>query len=115
LEKGVEAEIASFENELSVDIDWNSSEILNPSNYVEHWRLILWEKAFRVYFEDNADLTFSKGLDLFEFAEGPIAIKRVAYRYYFPCIFYTSFLLMRLGSTFRDVKDLCENDQILFP
>jgi hypothetical protein len=41
LEKGVEAEIASFENELSVDIDWNSSEILNPSNYVEHWRLIL--------------------------------------------------------------------------
>jgi hypothetical protein len=47
-----------------------------------------------VYFDDNADLTFNKGLDLFEFAEGPIAIKGVAYRYYFPCIFYTSFVLM---------------------
>jgi hypothetical protein len=55
LEKGVEAEIASFENELTVDIDWNSTEILHPSNYVEHWRLILWDKAFRVYFEENAE------------------------------------------------------------
>ena len=81
MEKGVEAEIASFENELSVDIDWNSTEILHPSNHVDHWRLILWDKAFRVYFEDKGDLIFSKGLELLEFDEGPIAIKRVAYRY----------------------------------
>ena len=87
MKRGVEVEIASFENELSVDIDWNSTEILHPSNYVEHWRLILWEKAFRVYFEDKGDLIFSKGLDLLEFDEGPIAIKRIAYRYAFPFIF----------------------------
>jgi len=92
LEKGVEAEIASFENELTVDIDWNSTEILHPSNYVEHWRLILWDKAFRVYFEENAELPFTKGLDLFDFAEGPIAIKRIAYRYSFPFIFVTAFV-----------------------
>jgi hypothetical protein len=80
LEKGVEAEIASFENECSADIDWISADILQPSNYVEHWRLILWDKAFRVYFDDKGELKFVKGLDLMEFEEGPIAFKRVAYR-----------------------------------
>jgi hypothetical protein len=81
VEKGVEAEIASFENECSVDIDWVSSHtILQPSNYVEHRRLILWNKAFRVYFDDKGNLKFVKGLDLMEFEEGSIEIKRVAYR-----------------------------------
>ena len=78
MKKGVEAEIASFENKCSVDIDWISTEILQPSNYVEHWRLILWDKAFRVYFDDKVDLKFIKGLT--DFKEGPITIKRVAYR-----------------------------------
>jgi hypothetical protein len=80
LEKGVEAEIALFENECSGDIDWLSMEILQPSNHVEHWRLILWNKAFRVYFDDKGDLKFVKGLDLLEFDEGPIAIKRLTYQ-----------------------------------
>jgi hypothetical protein len=80
LEKGVEVKIASFENECSGDIDWISAEILQPSNYVEHWRLILWDKAFRVYFDGKGDLKFVKGLDLTKFNEGPVAIKRVAYR-----------------------------------
>jgi hypothetical protein len=81
LEKGVEAEIASFENECTVDIDWASSEdLMQPANYVEHWRLILWDKAFRVYFDDKGELKLLKGINLMEFGEGPIAIKRVAYR-----------------------------------
>ena len=81
MEKGIKAEIASFENENSVDIDWGFAEdILQPANYVEHWRLILWDKAFQVYFDDKGDLKFVKGIDLMEFDEGPITIKRVAYR-----------------------------------
>jgi hypothetical protein len=72
LEEGVEAEIASFENESFVDIEWGSTEdILQPANYIEHWRLILWDKG---------DLKFVKGIDLMEFDEGPIAIKRVTYQ-----------------------------------
>ena len=52
LEKGVEAEIASFENECSVDIDWASADdVLQLAQFVEHWRLVLWDKAFRVYFD----------------------------------------------------------------
>ena len=52
LEKGVEAEIASCENECSVDIDWASAkDVLQPAQFVEQWRLILWDKAFHVYFD----------------------------------------------------------------
>ena len=81
LEKGVEAEIASFENECSTDVGWASAEdVMQPAHYVEHWRLILWDKAFRVYFDEKGEFKFSKGLNLMEFQEGPIAIKRVAYR-----------------------------------
>lgn len=81
MEKGVEAEIASFENECSIDVDWASAEdVLQPAHYVEHWRLVLWDKAFRVYFDEKGDLKFTKGLNLLDFEEGPIAIKRVAYR-----------------------------------
>ena len=77
----MEAAIASFEIECSVDIEWGSTEdLFQPANYVAHWRLILWDKAFRVYFDDKGNLKFVKGLDLMEFEEGPIAIKRVTYR-----------------------------------
>jgi hypothetical protein len=98
LEKGVEGEIASFENECAIDVDWASSDdILQPAHYVEHWRLVLWDKAFRVYFDKKGDFKFTKGINLMEFEEGPIAIKRVAYRYYFLfpiCSSYIHFFLV---------------------
>jgi hypothetical protein len=81
LEKRVEAEIASFENECTINVDWASSkDVLQPAHYVEHWRLVLWDKAFRVYFDEKGDFKFTKGLNLMEFEEGSIAIKRVVYR-----------------------------------
>jgi len=81
LEKAVEAEILAFENSFPIGIDWEAStDLLRPAEYVEHWRLLLWDKAFRVYFHDKGDLKFSKGLNIMEFEEGPIAVKRVAYR-----------------------------------
>ena len=80
-EKGIEAKIASFENECSIDVDWATAQaVLQPDRYVKHWRLILWDKVFRVYFDEKGDLKFTKGLDLIEFEEGPIAVKRIAYR-----------------------------------
>ena len=81
MEKGIEGEIASFENECSIDIKWISMEdLLQPAHLVEHWRLILWYKAFRMYFDDKGVLKFTKGLDLMEFKKGPITIKHVAYQ-----------------------------------
>ena len=78
MEKGIEAEIASFENESSIDIEWGSTaDILQPSNYVEHWRLILWDKAFRVYFDDKGDLKFVKGIDFMEVSDFDFSLPRV--------------------------------------
>ena len=39
----------------------------------------MWDKIFLVYFDDKGVLKFTKRLDLMEFKEDPIAIKRVAY------------------------------------
>jgi hypothetical protein len=40
-------------------------------------------QGFQVYFDDKRVMNFTKGLNLMEFDEGPIAIKYVAYRYSF--------------------------------
>ena len=75
-----EAENTSFENECSIDIDLISTEdILHTANFFKHWKLILWNKAFRMYSNGKRDLKFIKELDFLEFEEGPIAIKRIAY------------------------------------
>ena len=80
MEKEVGAEVTLFENKCSVDIEWGSMEdILQPANYVEHWRLILWDKAFQMYSDDKGVLKFIKGLNLIDFEGGPIAIKCVVY------------------------------------
>ena len=78
--RGFRLRLLHFENVCSVEIDWGSMEdIFQLGDYVEHWRLILWDKAFLVYFDDNKDLRFVKGLDFMEFKESPISIKRIAY------------------------------------
>lgn len=81
LEKEVAVEIETLEESLSVDIDWDASEtILRPREYVDHWRIVLWDKAFNPYLGDKPDIPFAKGDNLLEFEEGALAIKRVAYQ-----------------------------------
>ena len=42
LEKEISVEIETFEENLSVNIDWDASEtILHPHEYVDHWRIVL--------------------------------------------------------------------------
>ena len=81
MEKEVAVEIETLEESLSVDIDWDASEtILRPREYVDHWRIILWDKAFKPYLGDKPNIGFAKGDNLLEFEEGSLAVKRVAYR-----------------------------------
>jgi hypothetical protein len=81
LEKEVAVEIETLEESLSVDIDWDASEtILRPREYVDHWRIVLWDKAFKPYLGDKPDIAFAKDVNLLELEEGALAIKRVAYR-----------------------------------
>jgi len=81
LEKEVAVEIETLEKSLSVDIDWDASEtIMRLREYVDHWRIVLWNNAFKPYLGDKPDIAFAKGDNLLEFEEGALAIKRVAYR-----------------------------------
>jgi hypothetical protein len=81
LEKEISVQIESFQDDLTVDIDWDASEtILRPREYVDHWRILLWDRAFKPYLGDKPDIPFSKGDNLLEFEEGALAIKRIAYR-----------------------------------
>jgi len=81
LETEVSIQIDTFQENLGVDIDWDASEtILRPREYVDHWRIVLWDRAFQPYLGDNPDTAFAKGDNLSEFEEGALAIKRVTYR-----------------------------------
>ena len=80
LEKEVSVEIETFKESLKVDIDWDTFEtILRPREYIDHWRIVLWDRAFKPYLGDKPDIPFAKGDNLLEFEEGALAIKRVAY------------------------------------
>ena len=81
LEKEVSVEIETFEESLSVNIDWDASEtILRPREHVDHWRIVLWDIAFKPYLGDKPNIAFAKGDNLLEFEEGALAIKRITYR-----------------------------------
>ena len=71
LEKEIAVEIETFEDSFSVDIDWDASDIiLRPREYVDYWRIFLWDRAFKHYLGDNPDNVFAKGDNLLEFEEG---------------------------------------------
>ena len=81
MEKEVSVQIESFQDDLTVDIDWDASEtILRPHEYVDHWRIFFWDRAFKPYLGDKPDIAFAKSDNLLEFEEGAQSIKRVAYR-----------------------------------
>ena len=49
LEREASNQIDTFEENLVVDIDWDASEIiLRPHEYVDHWRIVLWDRAFKL-------------------------------------------------------------------
>ena len=77
----MEAEIKKFEANCSIAIQWDALEdILQPTNYINHWRISLWDKAFKPLFHAKANPKFTKGLKLKEFDGGLMATKQVAYQ-----------------------------------
>lgn len=56
----------------------NVPDVLKPSQYVEKWRVLLWDKAYIPLI--RAGPPFTKGSKLRTFKFGSIAINRVLYR-----------------------------------
>ena len=76
----MEQEFTAIETSYAHPIDWNASGgVLRLGEYVDWWRIVLWDKAFLPFFEAK-DSNFVKDSDLLEFASGRMAIKQVVYR-----------------------------------
>ena len=88
----MDKEFASIKGSYPRSIDWDASkDVLKPGEFVDRWRIVLWNQAFLPFFisktskdsKDSKDSKFVKGSNLFKFPGGPMAIKCVVYR----CVF----------------------------
>ena len=76
LEEEVIKEFENIEKELGT-VNWRNG-VIKASDYVQKWRIMLWDKAFFTLV--RAVPPFSKGTKLLDFHFGEIAMKRVLYR-----------------------------------
>lgn len=64
-------------------IDWNASGgVRRPADYVESWRILLWDKAFQSFLNPAANPPFLKSSVFEDHLGAPLAEKRVSYRYF---------------------------------
>lgn len=65
-----------------ISVDWEASPgILKPAEYLERWRMILWDKAFLSFLHPSLKPPFLKSTRFEDAALTDIAVKRVLYRY----------------------------------
>lgn len=64
-------------------IDWRASGgIKTPSQYVETYRILLWDKAFLPFFNAEADPVYKKETKFTKYPGTGSVVQRVLYRYY---------------------------------
>ena len=83
-------------------VDWDSPVgIRGPKEFVDRWRILLWEKAFLPIFSPAKGAKFVKGMDLNTFDSGEQAINRILYRYFtfLIAIVYFTFIISILYFT----------------
>jgi len=65
----------------AVTVDWNATPgIMRPSDYVEKWRMILWEKAFMVFVHPTVKPPFLKGSTFDGLQQADHITQRLLYR-----------------------------------
>jgi hypothetical protein len=75
LEEEVVKEFENIEKELG-KVNWRN-DILKASDYVEKWRVMLWDKAFFTLM--RAVPSFSKGTKFLDFSFEWITMKKILY------------------------------------
>ena len=92
------------------EMNWNASGgIKKPSDYVESWRILLWDKAFQPFLNPAAKPAFLKSSTFEKHPGALLVVNRVFYRYviflwssssfFFPPPFLTSIFLILLVDT----------------
>ena len=83
LEAAIAEEFVKFEEELQQPISWEAiGGILRPKDYIDRWRILLWDKAFLPLFVAKDNLKFTKGTELRKMDIGNQIIDRVFFKYF---------------------------------
>ena len=83
LEAAIAEEFVKFEEELQQSISWEASGgILQPKDYIDRWRILLWDRAFLPLFVAKGNLKFTKGIELRKMDNGKQIIDRVFFKYF---------------------------------
>ncbi len=82
LEEAAKAEFMSIIKSENIEVHWSANDELDTiGNYVETWRIVLWDHAFWWLFKKDSSYSRSKA---FKDQEGTdVATKRLLYRYNF--------------------------------
>ena len=102
LKEAVDFEFKKIEAESTRVVDWDSPvRILGPKEFVDRWRILLWEKAFLPFLSLAKGSKFVKETDLRAFDGGEQAIKGVLYKcfIFLIAILYFTFLIAILYFT----------------
>ncbi len=71
-------EILKDEN---ITVDWTISGARKPGDYVESWRILLWDKAFSNFFGTKDNKLYIKKTPFKDYPGTTQAVKRVVYRF----------------------------------
>ena len=88
-------------NSGEISVDWNATPgIMRPSEYVEKWRMILWEKAFMVLIHPSVKPPFLKGTNLDGLPKADLLTQRLLYGF--------DTILLKRHNTF----DVCKSNPL---
>ena len=99
-----------FEGELQQAINWDASRgILRPKDYIDKWRILLWDMAFLPIFVAKGNLKFTKGTELNKMDDGKKIINRAMFRYFSlsTLIFYFIQVLYKTSLKLLFMQQVC--------
>ena len=82
MKAAVALDFSKCEVELQQSFNWDASEgVSRPKDYIEKWRILLWDRTFLPLFAVKASLEFTKGTKLRKMDGGTKIINHCLYRY----------------------------------
>ena len=82
LEAALALDFSKYEARLQQPVNWDALEgVLWPKDYINKWRILLWDRVFLSLFATKASSKFTKGTELRKIDGGTKIINRCLYRY----------------------------------
>lgn len=64
-----------------ISVDWSIPGLRKPGDFVESWRILLWDRAFSSFFGSKDSKLYHKKTNFKEYPGTAEAVKRVVYRW----------------------------------